>query len=556
MAQQPTTAGSAALAPDETPNYLSHDQIIRVLIGILAGVFLGALDQSIVGTALPRITSDLGGLDYLSWVVTAYLLTATASTPLWGKISDLYGRRLIFQISIGIFIIGSMLCGISGEVLGSGKGGIIQLIIFRALQGIGGGGLFSLGLAIIGDIVPPRERGRYGGYFGAVFAVSSVAGPLLGGFFTDGPGWRWIFYINVPIGILAFWITSRNLTMPRVRREAVVDWAGAGLTVASVTSLLLYLNWAGTHFGWGAWQGLVLVALAVILAIAFIFVELRAPEPILPMHLFRGNVFAIGNLYTVFMGVSMFGALIFLPVYLQAVKGMTATESGLALIPAVAGIMSTAIGSGILITKTGRYKIYPIVGAIVLFVALAAMTQIGVGTPYWQVAIMMFLFGAGLGFTMQTITTAIQNAVSMRDLGAASAANTFFRQLGGAIGTAIFGAILSSHLASYIADEFAKHPDAAQQAQAGGGGVDTNNVQAIQQLPEPIKGFVLTAFSHAIDDIFLWSLPFVLIAFVVAFFLKEIPLRETMSPEAMVAPEGETETGDQRPSTTPAMAGR
>ena len=305
-----TTPATDAPAPAQ--QYFSHRQIVIILFGVMAGMLLFALDQGIVGTALPRIVSELGGLDRLSWVVTAYLLTSTASTPLWGKISDLYGRRLIFQVAIGIFLLGSALSGLSQNMT--------ELIAFRALQGVGGGGLFAIALSIIGDVIPPRERGRYQGYFGAVFGVASVAGPLLGGWLTDGPGWRWIFYINLPVGLAALVVTSMVLTMPVVRREHRIDYLGAATIVAAVSCLLLYLDWRGNDYGWTEGGALALLAGAVLLAVAFVLIELRSPEPIIPMRLFRNPVFSVGNLYAFLAGVALFGGIIFLPVYLQTVK--------------------------------------------------------------------------------------------------------------------------------------------------------------------------------------------------------------------------------------------
>jgi EmrB/QacA subfamily drug resistance transporter len=524
-ADTPSTAAAAGSAvagqdqlprdpADDVPSYLSHRQILIVLAGVMAGMLLFALDQGIVGTALPRIVSELGGLDRLSWVVTAYLLTSTATTPLWGKISDLYGRRLIFQVAIVVFLLGSALSGLSQDMG--------QLIAFRALQGVGGGGLFAIALSIIGDVIPPRQRGRYQGYFGAVFGVSSVAGPLLGGWLTDGPGWRWIFYINLPVGLAALVVTSAALKMPVVRRQHRIDYLGAAAIVGAVTCLLLYLDWRGNAYGWTEGGALALLGGAVGLAAAFIWIERRAVEPIIPMRLFRNQVFSVGNAFAFLAGIAMFGTIIFLPVYLQAVKGMSPTESGLALLPAILGIFSTSITSGQLISRTGRYKIYPVVGAVTMTVGLLALSRLDVDTPFWQVAVSEYLFGAGLGFTMQTIVTAVQNSVERRDMGAATSSITFFRQMGGSVGVALFGAVLSSRLAHHLAEQLA---GAGLRPGSGGPGVEANNVQAIQQLAEPVRSVVLAAFTNALDDVFLVGVPFVALAVVVALLLKEEPLR-------------------------------
>jgi EmrB/QacA subfamily drug resistance transporter len=531
-ALQPATASTPA-GDEPTPVAFSHRQIVIILFGVMAGMLLFALDQGIVGTALPRIVSDLGGLDKLSWVVTAYLLTSTAATPLWGKVSDLYGRRLTFQVAIGIFLLGSALCGLSQNM--------IELIGFRALQGAGGGGLFAVALSIIGDVIPPRQRGRYQGYFGAVFGVSSVAGPLLGGWLTDGPGWRWIFYVNLPVGGAALVVTSLVLRMPVVRRRHRIDYAGAAAIVAAVSCLLLYLDWRGRQYGWTEAGALALLGAFALLAVAFVLIELRAVEPIIPMRLFRNPVFGVGNAFGFLAGIAMFGGFIFLPVYLQAVQGFTPTASGLSLLPAIVGIFSTSITSGRLITRTGRYKIFPILGGAVLTVALFLLSHLGVDTPFWQVALYEYLFGAGLGFTMQTIVTAVQNAVEFRDLGVATGSTTFFRQMGASIGVAMFGAVLTSRLTHYLSEGLAT---AGVRPGTGGLKIDANNVQAIQRLTGPARTLVLGAFANALDDVFLIGVPFLALAFVVALFLKEVPLRTGPAGPGAGPPPGAGPAGD------------
>jgi EmrB/QacA subfamily drug resistance transporter len=507
-----STAGAQAAAA--APKQFTHREIQVILIGLLSGMLLAALDQSIVGTALPRIVSDLGGLNQLAWVVTAYLLTSTASTPLWGKISDLYGRRLIFQAAIIIFLIGSALCGLAMSMP--------QLIVFRAIQGIGGGGLMAIAFAIIGDVIPARERGRYTGYFGAVWGFSSLAGPLLGGWITDNLSWRWIFYINLPIGLMALVVTSMVLKMPVIKREAKIDYFGATTIVGAVTSLLLYLNWAGEHFGWGSASALAFVVVAIVLAVAFVFVELRAVEPIIPMRLFRNPIFSVGNAFGFLIGFAIFGGAIYLPLYLQTVKGMSPTESGLAMLPMVAGMFSMSIVSGQLITRTGKYKIYPIIGSIILIAALFLLSTLQVDTPYWQTAIYAFLFGIGLGLAMMTIVTPVQNSVDPRDMGVATSATTFSRSLGGAIGAALFGAIMGVRLKHYLGE--------MPEVVAGNllvGEVNTNDITAIHNLPEPLQSEVLAAFTSAVTDVFLYAIPIIVLALVVVLFLKEIPLRTT-----------------------------
>jgi EmrB/QacA subfamily drug resistance transporter len=510
------------VTPD-TDGYLTHRQIVVVMGGLMVGMFLSALDQSIVGTALPRIVSELGGLDKLSWVVTAYLLTATASTPLWGKISDLYGRRLMFQVAIVTFLVGSLLAGFSQS--------IEQLIAFRAIQGLGGGGLIALAMATIGDVVPPRERGRYQGYFAAVFGTSSVLGPVLGGWFADGPGWQWIFFINIPIGLVALVVTSAALKIPHVRREHSIDYLGAAVVVAAVSSILLYTAWAGPTLGWRSVTALTLLGAGVGLAVLFVFVELRATEPIIPMRLFRNSIFTVANIFGFMIGAAMFGAMIFLPVYLQVVDGMSPTESGLAMLPLVVGIFSTSIAAGRRMSRTGRYRLYPILGASVTALALVLLSTLDTDTPYWFAGLSMFVMGLGLGLTMQVLVVVVQNSVDRTDMGVATASVAFFRQMGGSFGTALFGAILSSRLAVHLAEAMRDAPPGTPPAAVGNPETMANDVKAIQALPEPLQELVTGAFSSALHDMFLSAVPLVLVALAVAFFIKEVPLATRAAPE-------------------------
>lgn len=415
---------------------MTHREIVAVLYGLMLGMFLAALDQSIVGTALKTIVTDLGGAEQVSWVIAAYLITSTVSTPLYGKLSDLYGRKPVYQVAIAIFLLGSVLGGLSQNML--------MMILARAIQGLGGGGLLSLAITIVGDMVSPRERGKYQGYFGAVFGLSSVAGPLLGGLLTDTVGWNWIFFVNVPIGVAAWLVVGARLNLPFTRRDHHLDYLGAATLVAGVSALLLVTQWGGEQYAWLSAPILGLGAAAVLLLVAFLLVERRSPEPILPLRLFRNRTFSLVNAAQFIIALGMFGAIIYIPFYLQLVRGYSATGAGLMMIPVVTGILITSIGAGQLISRTGRWKPFPVAGTATFTVGLALSATLSTTTPAWLLGIYLAVIGAGLGLTMQTLVLAVQNDSDPAELGVATASVTFSRSLGGAIGVAVFGAIVTA----------------------------------------------------------------------------------------------------------------
>ncbi|SOD86917.1 MDR family MFS transporter [Streptomyces sp. Ag109_G2-15] len=484
---------------------------------LLLGLLLAALDQTIVSTALPTIVSDLGGLEHLSWVVTAYLLASTAATPLWGKLGDQYGRKRLFQTAIVIFLIGSALCGMAqnmGELIG-----------FRALQGLGGGGLIVLSMAIVGDIVPPRERGRYQGLFGAVFGATSVLGPLLGGVFTEHLSWRWVFYVNLPVGVVALAVIATALRIPRRAAHHVIDYLGTFLIAAVATCLVLVASLGGTTWAWGSAQIIGLAVLGVVLAVAFVAVERRAAEPVLPLKLFRIRTFTLAAVISFIVGFAMFGAMTYLPTFLQVVHGISPTLSGVHMLPMVIGLLLSSTVSGQIVSRTGRWKVFPITGTAVTAIGLLLLHRLDEHSSTAVMSVYFFVFGLGLGLVMQVLILIVQNAVSYEDLGVATSGATFFRSIGASFGVAIFGTVFASGLGDKLTDAFrgVRLPP--------GVSADTlkSDPRGIAALPPALRPAALQAYASSITDVFLYAAPVAFLGFVLAWFLKEDRLRGSVT---------------------------
>ncbi|HYY36913.1 MAG TPA: MFS transporter [Xanthobacteraceae bacterium] len=493
---------------------MASDQIsIRAVFGALfLALWLAALDQTVVSTALPTMVADLGGLSYLSWVVTAYLLTSTVAGPLYGKFGDLYGRKIVLQVAIAVFLVGSALCGIAQNM--------VQLIIFRALEGVGGGGLIVITIAVIGDLIPPRERGRYQGFFGAVFGTATIVGPLVGGFLVDHLSWRWIFYINLPTGILAMAVIAAVLPSRSTRRRHAIDYSGALLLTAALSAVILFTGLGGTTFPWTSPVMLGLLAASVAGTLAFVIVELRSSEPILPMSLFGNRNFAVASGVGFIVGLSLFGAVTFLPIYLQVVKGVSPLASGVLLMPMMLGMLATSVISGRIISRFGRYKLFPILGTGTMTFGLGALSLLTIESNDWQTAIDALWLGLGMGMVMQVLIIAVQNSVDYKHLGVATSGTMLFRSLGGALGVALFGAIFANRL----------H---AQLAAPGMDFLATVLPSAVKGLPPNLHEEYITAVMAALRPVFLVAAAISALGFALAWMLREYPLREGAPAEGM-----------------------
>lgn len=507
-------------APGAAPSHeLPRKQLLIVFVGLMVGLFLAAIDATTVSTALPTIVGDLGGLDLLSWVVTAYLLALTVATPLYGKLGDLYGRKTLFQVAIGLYLVGSLGAGAAGDMA--------QLIAARLVQGMGAGGIIVLAQAIIADVVSPRERGRYQGLFGAVFGLASVAGPLAGGFFTDNLSWRWIFFAKVPFALLALLVTSLTLPANVRRPQARIDWAGVALLTVTICAFVLLTSWGGNEHAWGSPVILGLAALSVAAGSGFIRVERRASEPTIPLRLFRLRTFRIATAGSLVMGIAMFGAIAYLPTLLQVANQASASAAGLLLVPLMCSFFIASTAAGQLVSRTGRYRIFPIMGMALVAVAMVLLSTLDTDSSRLESGIYMGMVGLGLGLTMQILVIAAQNEAPLLDLGVATATVNFCRTVGGSIGVALFGALFRSRLVDQMGDDSAIEL----------------TPEEIRELPIAEQDRLASAFVEAITPIFLIVVPVVLVGFAVTWMLKEVPLR-TSSGQARRNGSTEDETAE------------
>ncbi|MFD0022693.1 DHA2 family efflux MFS transporter permease subunit [Streptomyces sp. NPDC058382] len=522
---------------DGTP--MTHRQIMEALTGLLLGMFVAILSSTVVSNALPEIISDLGGSQSsYTWVVTASLLAMTATTPLWGKLSDLFSKKLLVQIALIIYVLGSVVAGLSTS---SG-----MLIACRVVQGIGVGGLSALAQIVMAAMIAPRERGRYSGYLGAVFAVATVGGPLLGGVITDTSwmGWRWCFYVGVPFAIIALIVLQKTLKLPVVKREVKVDWTGAFFISAAVSLLLLWVTFAGDKYDWMSWQTGAMLAGSLVLALLFVFTESRASEPIIPLRLFRNRTITLASLASLFVGIGMFAGTVFFSQYFQLARGKSPTMSGVMTIPMIAGLFLSSTLSGQIITKTGRWKVWLVSGGFLLTAGLGMLGTIRYDTTYWHIAIFMFVMGLGIGMMMQNLVLATQNQVDPSDLGSASSVVTFFRSLGGAIGVSALGAVLANRVTHYVKDGLTDLGPQGASMGTGGGGIPD-----LDKLPAPIRTVVEGAYGHGVGDVFLYAAPAALLAFLITIFIKEVALRTRAANDAPV----EAETLAEVPGGTTAL---
>jgi EmrB/QacA subfamily drug resistance transporter len=503
--------------PTAPPIVLTRRRVNLIFSALLAGMLMAALDQTIVSTAMPTIVGDLGGVSHMAWMTTAYLLATTLVMPIYGKFGDLWGRRNLFLLAIGLFTLASLGAALSPD--------FTWLVIWRGVQGLGGGGLMILSQAIIADVVPARERAKYMGPIGALFGLSAVAGPLVGGFFTDSAalGWQWCFWVNVPVGLAAFTIGWFTLTLPRRRSTTPLDYAGIVALSATTTSLVLFTDFGGSD-GWGAGRTLAMLALFVVSAIAFVVIERRAVEPIIPMSLFGNRTFVVATALGLAVGLGMFSAIAFMPTFLQMSSGLSAANSGLLMLPMTAGIILTIQGSAGFIQRTGRYKIFTVAGVAVILAALIWMTTLSGGTSLWTVGAMFFVLGAGLGLIMQNVVLAAQNAVGADQIGTATSTNNYFREVGATLGVAIFGTLFTSRLADNLVS--ALTANARQAVQAGITSPETLVPSAVKAAGDPLRTAIIDAYANSLAPVFWYLVPILAVALVLALFLKEIPLSE------------------------------